>query len=47
VRSGSSVGDAPAIGIGLLTSAVVLATGLCGLPFFLLWRPRRPSTPPR
>jgi hypothetical protein len=39
--SGSSVGNAPAIGIGLLTSAVVLATGLCGLPFFLLWRPQR------
>ena len=39
--SGSSVGDAPAIGIGLLTSAVVLATGLCGLPFFLLVRPPR------
>lgn len=39
--SGSSVGDAPAIGIGLLTSAVVLATGLCGLPFFLLVGPRR------
>ena len=39
--SGSSVGDASAIGIGLLTSAVVLATGLCGLPFFLLWRPRK------
>ena len=38
--SGSSVGDAPAIGIGLLTSAVVLATGLCGLPFFLFLRPR-------
>lgn len=45
--SGSSVGDAPAIGIGLLTSAVVLATGLCGLPFFLLMGPRRrgPSEP--
>ena len=39
--SGSSVGDAPAIGIGLLTSAVVLATGLCGLPFFMFLRPRR------
>ncbi|MBX3023318.1 flippase-like domain-containing protein [bacterium] len=39
--SGSDVGAAPAIGIGLLTSAVVLATGLCGLPFFLLLRPRR------
>ncbi|MFN8641929.1 MAG: lysylphosphatidylglycerol synthase transmembrane domain-containing protein [Candidatus Binatia bacterium] len=39
--SGSDVGDAPAIGIGLLTSAVVLATGLSGLPFLLLVRPRR------
>lgn len=39
--SGSSVGDASAIGIGLLTSAVVLATGLCGLPFFLTLRSRR------
>lgn len=39
--SGSSVGDAAAIGIGLLTSAVVLATGLCGLPCFLLLKPRR------
>ena len=44
--SGSSVGDAPAIGIGLLTSAVVLATGLCGLPFFLLWRPGRANARP-
>ncbi|HSP97295.1 MAG TPA: lysylphosphatidylglycerol synthase transmembrane domain-containing protein [Candidatus Dormibacteraeota bacterium] len=41
VLSGSSVGDAAAIGIGLLTSAVVLATNLCGLPFFLLQRPTR------
>jgi uncharacterized membrane protein YbhN (UPF0104 family) len=39
--SGSAVGDAPAIGIGLLTSAVVLATGLCGLPFFLFLKPRK------
>lgn len=41
--SGSGIGDAPAIGIGLLTSAVVLATGVSGLPFFLLARPRRPA----
>jgi glycosyltransferase 2 family protein len=43
--SNSSVGDASAIGIGLLTSAVVLATGLCGLPFFLLLRPTRRASP--
>ena len=38
--SGSSIGEAQAISIGLLTSAVVLATGLCGLPAFL-WLGRR------
>lgn len=44
--SGTSIGEAQAIGIGLLTSAVVLATGLCGLPFLLvLGRRRRPSEP--
>jgi uncharacterized membrane protein YbhN (UPF0104 family) len=39
------LGVAPgsAVAVGLLTSAIVLVTGLCGLPFFLLTRraPRR------
>lgn len=41
------VGVAPgaAVAVGLLTSAIVLVTGLCGLPFFLLTRrPPRPLT---
>jgi uncharacterized membrane protein YbhN (UPF0104 family) len=44
--SGSSIAEAQAISIGLLTSGVVLTTGLCGLPFFLLLgRRRRPVSP--
>lgn len=44
--SGSSIGEAQAISIGLLTSAVVLATGLCGLPaFLLLGRRQKPENP--
>lgn len=44
--SNSGLTEAAAISVGLLSSAVVLATGLCGLPVFLLTRLGDPARRP-